>query len=797
MAGGAADAGTAAPTPPPPFPPPRHALGDSWTADPDKPWFHVMPRSGEREMGGGLGWWNGRCAPQRAGPSPARPRLDHSSPPLPPLSLYHFSGWVNDPNGLAFVGGRFHAFYQHVQGSSQWDWRLEWGHASTADLATWRHEGIALTPTPGGPDAAGCWSGCLVQGGPCEAPTLLYTGVSLRGDGHGAGPPVPEAADLGLEQVEVQCAARWVGGAGDGEALSVWQKAETPIIPHAPPPGAGLAGFRDPFVYGIADPSTATPWRMVLGSGKGGRGRLLAYESAAPDPAASAWACVGVLADGADVDPPAEAVHCPGPAWDVGAMWECPFLVQVPVLDGRDGDGRGGEGGGAGEAAGMGEAAATGGPMCGAASNPITTHTSRTTSAWVLCVSPYPHTLPGRALNPPLYWVGDLVDGGRRFDLKAASGPFRLDLGDALYAPTVARPPMQQVGGVGIRPGGPAAVADAAAGADPPPPPEPAANVTPSPASSASAAWPNVPGPILMAWLHEARAGGGFDYAGCLSLPRVLSLRGGRLCQAPAPGVAGLRVGAGVAGEGLAPAPGRPATVPGADGASVDIEVGGLEGGGGKGRVEELAGWNWLDWAPGGVSLALAPLDSPSTSGHTPSLARPPVPFRNTNDPFRPLHFVNQLTDITPGTSTAVALVLRGWLHAGPESAGHLCGAALLVKWAAGTLSLVFPRAFHPSGDPDWVVGWAKEVGGPCAAVAAGRVSLRVLIDGSTVEAFACSGEALAGRVYRGGRGAGGHGQAYRLAAAGGPAAVRASVAWRVAPCWVQAADVPVTALEA
>lgn len=36
---------------------------------------------------------------------------------------------------------------------------------------------------------------------------------------------------------------------------------------------------------------------------------------------------------------------------------------------------------------------------------------------------------------------------------------------------------------------------------------------------------------IMLAWLQELRQGGGFDYAGCLSLPRVLSYKS----RAPAP----------------------------------------------------------------------------------------------------------------------------------------------------------------------------------------------------------------------------------------------------------------------
>lgn len=51
-----------------------------------------------------------------------------------------------------------------------------WGHATSADLVTWRHEPLAMEPSPRGYDSAGCWSGCsaLDEHG---VPTLLYTGV--------------------------------------------------------------------------------------------------------------------------------------------------------------------------------------------------------------------------------------------------------------------------------------------------------------------------------------------------------------------------------------------------------------------------------------------------------------------------------------------------------------------------------------------------------------------------------------------------------------------------------------------
>jgi hypothetical protein len=42
---------------------------------------------------------------------------------------------------------------------------------------------------------------------------------------------------------------------------------------------------------------------------------------------------------------------------------------------------------------------------------------------------------PDACSNPVLYWLGCYAGG--RFDLASAAGPFRLDLGDVLYAPNI------------------------------------------------------------------------------------------------------------------------------------------------------------------------------------------------------------------------------------------------------------------------------------------------------------------------------------------------------------------------
>jgi sucrose-6-phosphate hydrolase SacC (GH32 family) len=95
----------------------------------------------------------------------------------PHRPAYHFlppQAWMNDINGALFWKGRYHIFYQHNPEGGYWKW-MQWGHASSVDLVHWVHHPIALTPTPGGPDRDGCFSGgAVVHNG---VPTVIYHGV--------------------------------------------------------------------------------------------------------------------------------------------------------------------------------------------------------------------------------------------------------------------------------------------------------------------------------------------------------------------------------------------------------------------------------------------------------------------------------------------------------------------------------------------------------------------------------------------------------------------------------------------
>ena len=71
-------------------------------------------------------------------------------------------GWMNDPNGLVYFKGYYHAFFQHAPNHPiPWQEPMHWGHARTKDFINWEELPIALTPGDKY-DGGGCWSGTAI-----------------------------------------------------------------------------------------------------------------------------------------------------------------------------------------------------------------------------------------------------------------------------------------------------------------------------------------------------------------------------------------------------------------------------------------------------------------------------------------------------------------------------------------------------------------------------------------------------------------------------------------------------------
>jgi beta-fructofuranosidase len=167
---------------------------------------------------------------------------------------------MNDPNAPIYWNGNYHMFYQYNPDGAYWG-DMHWGHAVSLDMVHWRHLPVALAPTPGGPDAQGCFTGTAAVDDGRVA--ILYTGVRDA--------PLQEATtkDGAHPLRESQCLAV----AADPD-LKTWIKTPAPVIA-APPPGLAVNGFRDPSPWRHGD-----WWYLVAASGIANQGgAVLLYRS--------------------------------------------------------------------------------------------------------------------------------------------------------------------------------------------------------------------------------------------------------------------------------------------------------------------------------------------------------------------------------------------------------------------------------------------------------------------------------------------------------------------------------------
>ena len=233
-------------------------------------------------------------------------------PMRPTWHLMPARGWMNDPCGPIYWKGRYHMFFQYNPHAAVWG-DMHWAHATSPDMVHWHREGIALAPTPGGPDAAGVFTGsaAVVDG----QVAVIYTGVT----------EVPrEQSTLrdGNDKLrEQQCLA-----IAQDDMLLHWQKQPQAVIP-SPPPGIQVTGFRDPCPFLIG-----SDWYLIVACGqRGNGGNVLLYKAvkqsgSGPIAALSRWQYLHPFAEGKW-----GGKQGANPV-DTGEMWECPDFFE---LDGK------------------------------------------------------------------------------------------------------------------------------------------------------------------------------------------------------------------------------------------------------------------------------------------------------------------------------------------------------------------------------------------------------------------------------------------------------------------------------
>ena len=229
------------------------------------------------------------------------PPHDLAHDPLrPEFHLLPQHNWMNDPNGPIWWKGKYHLFYQLNPHAAVWG-DMHWGHAVSTDMIHWKHEAIALAPTPGGADSEGCFSGSAVVLG--SVPTFIYTGVQNA-------PKDQVTLRDGNDKLrETQMVA-----SAEDDRLLHWKKLETPVIP-TPPEGMIVTGFRDPCPWREID-----AWYLGVGSGERGKGGcVLLYRSKD----LRHWEYLHKLAEGKP-----NGLVAANPC-DSGEMWECPDFFSV------------------------------------------------------------------------------------------------------------------------------------------------------------------------------------------------------------------------------------------------------------------------------------------------------------------------------------------------------------------------------------------------------------------------------------------------------------------------------------
>ncbi|QOD02590.1 glycoside hydrolase family 32 protein [Pseudarthrobacter sp. BIM B-2242] len=224
-------------------------------------------------------------SPDLAATDFARLAAAHPDPAFPHFHPRPAQGWINDPNGVSHINGRYHVFFQYNPESARHH-KIAWGHVSSADLVRWEEHPVALRPQDGGPDEYGCWTGVVTDDG--GVPTAAYSGV--RGDG-------------GHSQVVIsRGSADLVSWNQDGHVA-----ASMPSDPQ-------VTAVRDPFIFRFNGRRYA-----MQGAGlASGHAALLLYtvEDLAD------WKYQGIWLTSEN---PVASAHTPA------EIWECPQLVHVPA----------------------------------------------------------------------------------------------------------------------------------------------------------------------------------------------------------------------------------------------------------------------------------------------------------------------------------------------------------------------------------------------------------------------------------------------------------------------------------
>jgi sucrose-6-phosphate hydrolase SacC (GH32 family) len=197
---------------------------------------------------------------------------------------FHFTpqkNWMNDPNGLVYLDGEYHLFYQYNPFGDKWG-HMNWGHAVSKELVHWQHLPMAL---------------------PEENGVMIFSGSAVvderntSGFGRNGIPPLV-AVYTGYRPADYNQAQNIAFSIDRGRTWTRYSG--NPVI------DIGSTDFRDPKVFWY---EPGKRWIMVVVLAAKRKVRFYALSDL------KRWTQLSDF----------------GPAGAIGGAWECPDLFELPV----------------------------------------------------------------------------------------------------------------------------------------------------------------------------------------------------------------------------------------------------------------------------------------------------------------------------------------------------------------------------------------------------------------------------------------------------------------------------------
>ena len=200
---------------------------------------------------------------------------------------YHHTpkrGWMNDPNGMFYLDGTWHLYYQYNPYGSMWG-NMHWAHSTSKDLINWEHQPVALTPDAWGTMFSGS---CIVDHNNTTGfgkGTVVAMYTTSR--------PTPFGGD-----VQAQCLAYSTDG-----GITFTKYEGNPVLT------GDAKDFRDPNMFWNED---IKAWSLILACGQ----EMRLYSS----PDLKTWK---------------EESRFGSTLGCHEGVWECPDLIKVKVENGK------------------------------------------------------------------------------------------------------------------------------------------------------------------------------------------------------------------------------------------------------------------------------------------------------------------------------------------------------------------------------------------------------------------------------------------------------------------------------